>query len=879
MSADRSARDGPSGGAAFDEVIHAEIEAIKGRRRRLDPDLIRSDIGQGTGRNAIPVVGLALSGGGIRSAAISLGVLQALNEQKVIDKIDYLSTVSGGGYIGAALSASMTASGGKFVFGGATSTAPRADEISDTKSVGHLRYYSNYLIPRGFRDVLTGSAIAVRGLVANLGFVLPIVLIAAAITLLLKPERSVLPTPALFGVPLDLPQGQFRITLAICLIGLVLFFLWALYRSGLRQDRLAEFRAWFPAFAAGYVVLIAVAAFLEFQPFILANLFAAQDKRTLAIIAGEKVGGGLLVWAASTWIGQLAVLLTPIAAIVTFFRQQFGAAIKTASASSSMRTKLVGVLARIGVWAAGLALPLLIWLGYITLVYWGTANDEPVTIPDASICCAKVAGAAGEGGRTSGNSVGADVACPVSCRAPEAAHLKPGKVGPYDHAPAWLRSAALSLKGDLPAGLLERAPLAVLYLPAGVVLALLVLLLRPNANSLHRLYRDRLAKAFLFDPTEWKARAASKDPDFKPLDTLKLSDIDTNSTPYHLVNAALNIQGSDFANRRGRNADFFMFSKLYTGSLATGYRDTSALEGVARDLDLATAMATSGAAVSANMGHQSIRALTPTLALLNIRLGYWLQNPYYDPKGRVRAPWRHRVLPFLAAEISGRLYEDAPYVYLTDGGHIENLGVYELLRRRCELIIAVDAEADPEMRFPSLIRLERYARIDLGVRIDLPWERISKVTRDWMGMGSSDQEKGDVAPSGGPHVAIGTIHYGDVDGILVYVKSSLSGDENDYVRDYARRNPSYPHETTGDQFFDEEQFEVYRALGFHMMSRFLTFRDHLEVDPGLPGTPPPPPAASSEPQAVSGTTVRLDAPVLKRVREMLGLPDELPPPK
>ena len=64
-------------------------------------------------------------------------------------------------------------------------------------------------------------------------------------------------------------------------------------------------------------------------------------------------------------------------------------------------------------------------------------------------------------------------------------------------------------------------------------------------------------------------------------------------------------------------------------------------------------------------------------------------------------------------------------VYVTDGGHIENLGLYELLRRRCKLIVVVDAEADPTMDFPSFIDLQRYARIDLGIRIRIPWKEIS----------------------------------------------------------------------------------------------------------------------------------------------------------
>jgi hypothetical protein len=114
---------------------------------------------------------------------------------------------------------------------------------------------------------------------------------------------------------------------------------------------------------------------------------------------------------------------------------------------------------------------------------------------------------------------------------------------------------------------------------------------------------------------------------------------------------------------------------------------------------------------------------------------------------------------YFVKEALGLLTEDSETVYLTDGGHIENLGLYELLRRRCKLIIAVDAEADPEMSFGSLVKLERYARIDFGLRIDLPWAAIRDATR---------QASADIAMSGGPphkeaahgpHCALGTIYY------------------------------------------------------------------------------------------------------------------------
>jgi hypothetical protein len=129
--------------------------------------------------------------------------------------------------------------------------------------------------------------------------------------------------------------------------------------------------------------------------------------------------------------------------------------------------------------------------------------------------------------------------------------------------------------------------------------------------------------------------------------------------------------------------------------------------------------------------------------------------------------------------------------------------------------VVADAEADVGMNFPSFIALQRYARIDLGIRIDLPWQKIAETTRAVM---AANAGKADMpAEQKGPHSALGIIHYDNgTQGHLLYLKSSLTGDENDYVRDYSRRNPSFPHETTADQFFSEEQFEVYRALGFHV---------------------------------------------------------------
>src|SRR5262249_43284955 len=158
-------------------IFQDEIQAINKRRRALNKK--REEQGEPprpelplTGE-VIEAIGLALSGGGLRSAAVCLGALQALNHNNALRNVDYLSTVAGGGYIGCSLTSTMTKSGGEFVFGNRPSnpTGGRlAQEISDTAAVGHIRNYSNYLIPAGLRDVVTGLAIVVRGLVANLCF-------------------------------------------------------------------------------------------------------------------------------------------------------------------------------------------------------------------------------------------------------------------------------------------------------------------------------------------------------------------------------------------------------------------------------------------------------------------------------------------------------------------------------------------------------------------------------------------------------------------------------------------------------------------------------------------------------------------------------------
>jgi hypothetical protein len=336
-----------------------------------------------------------------------------------------------------------------------------------------------------------------------------------------------------------------------------------------------------------------------------------------------------------------------------------------------------------------------------------------------------------------------------------------------------------------------------------------VFLMDVNTASLHGYYRDRLSRAFLFrvDPSTGAVQRN---------DTQKLSELGPGA-PYHLVNATMNLQGSHDHSLRGRMADFFLFSKRFVGSVRTGYARTEAVEDVDTHLDLAAATAISGAAASPNMGSTTRRALTFIMTLLNLRLGYWMVNPRVVKSAGYMGRLLSRAAGpgLLLREAFGNLNERGRFVNLSDGGHIENLGLYQLLKRRCRFIIAVDAGADPASLFGDLAQLVRFAGIDLGATIELDTQALSA---DAHGLSSACG-------------ALGTIDYGSGErGIILYLKSSLTGDEGELIRHYRHANPAFPNQSTADQFFGEEDLEAYRELGFNACDRALA-----GLVEGLPG--------------------------------------------
>jgi hypothetical protein len=745
----------------FNQVFEEERKSINKRRTAAQPprneikfedERVREADDKPPQRPTLDsdVVGLALSGGGVRSASVCLGALQALDQARVLPKVDYLSTVSGGGYIGSSLSACMSVAEGRFPF------ASRLAE-DEPPAMQHLRDYSNYLFPRGHPGAfLHNVAIYVRGLVANQILVAVFLFIFAAVTILSNHDKDGLSQPNFFGYRVYNIFGydHFVFTSYLALVLLLIVIVWGVYRS--IRPNCAEVHNWLPT-AVGWVVLVVlVSAFFELQPYVLEQMFAAQKAQG----AQSSFSGALY-----KLINQWAVALAPIAGAAAFLARKIGEFVKSGMESSRTRDQIAAYASKGLIYVAALLLPLLLWAVYLQLSYWGL--------------CLGTAGCAGPKWAAFGGKLSHNL-------------------------------------GDIGVG----------YLVVAFVLFVITLFLRPNANSLHPLYRDRLSDAFLFDPEKVVYPSGV----LAPLH-LKLSGLSEEDAPCHLINAALNVQSSKAANRRGRNADFFLFSRNFVGSKTTEYVRTTDMETVMPGLDLATAMAVSGAAASSQMGAETIKPLGPTIAILNIRLGYWLRNP---KRVGYQGGFNRLANYYFLAEMFGLLNEHRKSIYLTDGGHIENLGLYQLLKRRCRVIIVVDAEADQQMGFGSFNTLERYARIDLGVRIDLPWQAISDMTKK---TGESIDKTGDAPKNAGPHCAIGQIKYpGDRTGVLIYIKASLTGDENDYIFQYKKRYSAFPHETTLDQMFSEEQFEVYRALGYHAASNLFDGWDQFtHLDPAKPG--------------------------------------------
>ncbi|PYS10899.1 MAG: hypothetical protein DMG15_19545, partial [Acidobacteria bacterium] len=328
-----------------------------------------------------------------------------------------------------------------------------------------------------------------------------------------------------------------------------------------------------------------------------------------------------------------------------------------------------------------------------------------------------------------------------------------------------------------------------------------------NRFSLHALYRNRIVRAYL------GASNADRKPNvftgFDPNDNQAMCSLGTK--PLHTVNIALNLVGGKELAWQQRKAESFTVTALHAGNRYLGYRRSSEY---GSKITLGTAVAISGAAASPNMGYHSSPAITFLLTLFNIRLGWWLGNP---AKSAFMDASPGFALGPLLAEAFGLTNSERRFVNLSDGGHFENLGLYEMVLRRCHFIVVSDAGRDEDCAFEDLGNAIRKIRIDTGIPITIDKMLILPRKR------SEDQRQ--KTPK---YCAIGRIQYSEIDGadlpekqrkeldgILIYVKPSLVGDEPIDIYNYAATNQMFPHESTGDQWFSESQFESYRMLGLH----------------------------------------------------------------
>lgn len=760
------------------DVYAAELDYIVERRRRLgDKDVDASTLQterQRAGTAIAPrvahgTVGLALSGGGIRSATFSLGVLQALAHLDLLKFVDYLSTVSGGGYVGSCVTSLLTSDprAGVRPAGREPGAFPLGFTGADREApeVRHLRDYSNYLVPR--RGILS---LGVWRLVAAYLGALALNLIAPLSGLAFLFVAGTLILSWLAAAQWAWGWSYLRwLAAGLGLVAAV--WLVVLYFAGWTK-RARDI------LMAGAARTVAVAMALGF---LIAAPWAYYQLVGLVLgsqpVALGDLDGGLKVFGFCK--GPAPRECQQVEGIVEDLRDALRVAGARVGRGQTTLQHLVD-----GIWDTQL-----------TIANKGLAGDLYFAGPEVELIRAL-----GEAGFTIGEGGALDSL--VTVIFPILAAAIPAAIIGYLKRSLWIFGFAT-------AGLLaaveivhlgewlsrEHYPMLVEWYPRFLVIAIVSgFVINVNRVSLLNFYRDRLADAYMIRRSSAQITTS---------DQIRLRDVlPTSNGPYHLVNATLNLSGSRDLSLRGRRAAHFLFSKLYCGSPRVGYAPTSAY---ARGrLELATAMAVSGAAVSPQMGSATKPGLAVLMALLNIRLGQWLPNPAV----RLRAGlvfWNY----FFVKELFSLTDENDWYVFVSDGGHFDNTGLYGLLERRCKTIIAVDCGGDPTRKFQDIANIMRKARIDFGIDIQLDLGKLH---------GDATSRR---AAAG---FQVGKIFYppnqGDVagEGRLVYIKPTMSEDlhESEDLLEYARNHSTFPQETTGDQFFDEGQFESYRELGYQL---------------------------------------------------------------
>ncbi len=355
-----------------------------------------------------------------------------------------------------------------------------------------------------------------------------------------------------------------------------------------------------------------------------------------------------------------------------------------------------------------------------------------------------------------------------------------------------------------------------------------------NQFSMHSFYRNRLTRCYL----------GASNPNRKPSPITGFDEHDSRLCidqltpdrypgPLPIFCCTLNLTAGEDLAWQERKAASFAFTPLYSGYAVswTEWRKGLSFNGFVPTGKLypggpnvATAMAASGAAISPNWGYHTNPATAFLLTVFDARLGLWVPNPRRSPvAGGQNAkaappPSSPRFAPFwLINELLGTVNDTSKYVYVTDGGHFDNTGLYELVRRRCYRIVICDSEEDGKYVYEGIGAAIRKCRIDFGAEIDLDLSDLSP------------NSKSQLSPA---HVVYGSIRYPETPagtkGTVTYIKASLTDNSAPVppvrgrvdlghvpadVQNYKRQHQDFPHDSTAQQWFTESQFESYRRLG------------------------------------------------------------------
>lgn len=866
--------------------------------------------GEDSGAQALDhnALGLAFSGGGIRSATVSLGIAQVLSRHHRLLDFDYLSTVSGGGYIGSFLTTLFTPDSQRGVEAGTAgdpkspigrlrawaarrqSTEIAADDMLAVYSlqqrrefaqkvlhapscdrtillskepkhevrspVWWLREHSRYLAPNGTTDFAEAAFYMIRNWAAMLYvFALPLMLGYLASSLILWATALALPGNAVgelhrFGVQFSPLIALVPVPAVLAMIAASGFWVTQGAPVGRMEGKWLGAKQLLAIYIAGTILLALPALLIGAFPEILSGV--AIDRYLAAVLCiGGALGsfGALLALVCAPWFHKDGFTLEIRRRLTRF------------GAFMMQMTFVLLALALVDTIAFYVRVNILRWWDHSP----GLTALPPLIASAAAWLFNRISSLSGDrkGGIFSfifkninrfalvAGILLYAVFAVIADVVVQFVVWEDGKVG----------TAAGFNWID---GLIAFLTVGVLMWATGRMTGFI------NLSSLHNLYTTRLARAYLGatnshrlaqipGQSDRKAKASRiTDVDPKDFIDVELYQKEATGAPLHLVNATLNEtlseDGSDIANRDRKGVPITfgpegVFVNAARSDGDNGYKSWTTLkEAKAERLSVGQLCAISGAAASAGMGARTSLGTAMALTFANVRLGYWWETENLFLPGQ-SPRWRKNVgtYGYLIAEMLGWYKRRRERVYLTDGGHFENSGVYELLRRGTRVIVACDNGADPDYVFDDLQNLVRKARIDLGleVRVASTSKVIELVAEEgsnlflnaaggkWRENAKSRKctgialllEVGDFRDSDAERF-IAAARRPDQTRYIVWIKPSIFPDMSEDLIGYALANPTFPQQTTADQFFDEAQWESYRMLGCMLMNRLLNQTDH-----------------------------------------------------